>query len=421
MQDVTIHTADLSDGALSILAGKMDYLNRRAVRFGLSPMTITVTDTREEHYVDDAGIDRRYRVNSIELAGCQPCINGWIVAARIEFTDEGNFVVSAPGIENVDHRWRTIDNQCDHCNTHRRRNDLIVIRHTDGREKIVGRNCLADYIRTEDTRGLIEFAAWANAVKVMISDARNEFAGCDGGREEDTEPLMTILQAASVCIRKLGWTSGRVSYESGGVRGSTKSDVSYLLNGGKLTSGRDAWKRWCDENDLHRNEHDRAEADCAIEWLSALDKDKVKDYLYNLCVIRDLGYVPYSKLGYAVSIIIAAKKDRDEEIKRKEYATKSADKVFVGCVGQREKGLDVTVKRVRHTEGDYGVITIITFVMSNDDCAELTWFASGDKSEDFVEGETYTVDAFIKAHDDSEQYGKNTKINRVTKKKVCVA
>lgn len=421
MQDVTIHTAALRDGALVILSHKVEVLNRRAIRFGLAPMTVTVTGVREKHYKDDNGIDRIYHINAIELAGCQPRINGWVVAAHIEFTDEGNFVVSAPGIENVNPEWRTVGNRCDHCNTKRRRNDLIVIRHTDGREKIVGRNCLADYIRSTDTAGLIEFAAWASNVEALISEACDEYCAHGGGRSEDTEPLITILQAASICIRKLGWTSGRVGYESGGVKVSTKNDVTYLLNGGKISSGQWDWQQWCNKNDLHRNEHDKAEADSAIEWLHTLDKDKVKDYLYNLCVIRDLGYVPYSKLGYAVSIIIAAKKARDEEIKRKEHAAGISDRVFVGCVGKRSKGLDITVKRVRHTEGNYGVITIITFVMADNDNAELTWFASGDKSEDFIEGETYTVDAAIKAHDDDAKYGKNTKINRVSKKKVCAA
>lgn len=168
MPDVTIHTADLSDGDLLILSHKVEMLNRRAARFNLAPMTVTVMRVCEEHYKDDSGIDRTYRINSIELSGCQPHINEWIVVARIEFTDEGNFVVSAPGIENVNPEWRIVGNRCDHCNTNRHRNDLVVIRRTDGREKIVGRSCFADYIRTDDTRCLIEFPTLASNVEVLV-------------------------------------------------------------------------------------------------------------------------------------------------------------------------------------------------------------------------------------------------------------
>lgn len=416
---MNITTAAISDGGLNLLREKIVPFNRRAARWGIEPITVTVDSVEVREWIDEqTGIKKSARTNHVTVTGEVPRINGWSVAARIEFTgaEAGNFVVTAPGVESVDTSWRTVSNICQHCNTSRTRSDLVVIRHEDGREMIVGRNCLADYIRTTNVNGLIDFCDWRGKVGLLTSEAENEFWGNEGGgRVEFHYELETILQAASLCIRKLGWKSAKAADTLGDGEGTTKSDVSYLLHGGETrnSEARRNWEKWVSRHSLYLNDHDAAEAVAAREWLAKVVPGH-SDYLHNLCILRELDRVPRSKIGIAVSIIVAAKKAREDEIKRKEQPV--IEKKFIGEVKERLRSLPVTVKRVNSMESDFGVKTIITFMSG--DC-ELTWFASGDRTEEYAPGDEFLVDATVKEHKDHERYGKSTIVNRVAKKAVA--
>lgn len=405
----------VTSGGLAILRGKVEQLNRRAARLGLEPMRVDVVDSEMVTLEHPSGIKFQREYLIVNVYGETPRINGWEVAARIEFTEAGNFVHVAPGISGVKEAWRTVSNVCQHCNTSRRRTDCIVIRHDSGEEKIVGRNCLADYIRTANADSMIAYAVSLSELGTIICDSESEFWGGDKAGEY-TETLDTVLKFASLCIRKLGWASGTMARNDMTMRTvSTADNVRTLLYPPHNANAYAEWAKWVKENDLYANEHDDAEVALGKEWLATLDDTAVRDseYLHNLRVLRDLGYIQYSKMGYAVSIIPAARKAREEETRRKEFAKSNANKGFVGEVGKRMRGLPVTVKRLRSTEGNYGVTTIITFEHDGND---LTWFASGDRTEEFKEGAELLVDATVKNHKDDARYGKSTIVNRVTRK-----
>lgn len=398
-----IHEATLTYGALSILRDKTDALNRRAERLGLDPIVIDVVTIETAIEEDEAGIEHTVEYYCIEVHGKQPRINGWGVIARIEFTGGGNLVHTAPGVDSINLKYRTIGNVCEHCNTQRNRNDVIVIQHEDGRELVVGRNCLADYIRTEDASGLIEFAQLRDKYNELVDAAERDYEeGISDGRIIPSLSIETVLQAASLCIRKIGWTSGSKAYEE--ERTSTRDDVRMLLCSPRTSR---TYIEFVRRYDLHTCEQDKELAAKALEWVRNIPADTDSDYLYNIRTICSGECIHPDKLGYAVSVIPAYKRDIERRAERKETNT---DKQFVGEVGKRLRDLPVTVKRIRSTEGQYGVTTIIAFESDGND---LTWFASGDKTGDFEEGTSYTVDATVKKHEDDARYGKQTIVNRV--------
>ena len=177
MTVTTIATKKLTLGAVARLRDKVDRLNNRAARLGLEPLTITVGPAVPVKRESPCGVDYTVWFCDTEVSGVAPRINGWEIVARIEFTDSGNLVHVAPHIESVDNKYRTIGNECHHCNTKRRRNDLVVIRHSDGREKVVGRNCLADFIRTDDAEGLLLYAAYSAELSVSDCDEDEDYRG----------------------------------------------------------------------------------------------------------------------------------------------------------------------------------------------------------------------------------------------------
>ncbi len=405
---MNIATGKVTDCGLAILNHKIGKLNKRATRLKMSPLTVVITGEELIEAKHECGLPYTIRLHIIEVTGEAPRINGWGVAARIEFTPAGNFVVSAPGIENMRPEWRTIGNVCQHCNTSRRRKDLIVIRHEDGREIVVGRNCLADYIRTGDAETLLAYASMIGTLSLEYSEAEEgEYWG--GSYGDTAESLENILRFSSLCIRKLGWVSGRVAEQC--MKGSTADDVRRLMYPPRYRDEKEGWSRWIEQNNLHANEHDTEEAAAALAWMKAIPADTTSDYLHNLRIVAELGAVPSNKFNLVVSVVATAKRARDEEVKRQEFSKSNATKQFVGTVKERLRNIDVTVKRSHSIDGNFGVTTIITFAYGDN---ILTWFASGDRTEEFKPGESYNVDATVKDHRDDEKYGRSTLVNRVT-------
>lgn len=412
---MTIASGKLSDTGLLILREKVDKLNKRAVRLGLEKLTLTVSEREAIVTVGPTGLDHTVYVNHVDLNGSVPRINGWTVAARIEFTESGNLVHVAPDAGSVNSAWRDTHNHCEHCNTQRRRNDLIVIRHSDGREKVVGRNCLADYIRTGDAEAMIEYAGWLGSLERIVSGCEDECEHYRGERPKRGETVETVVRAASICIRKLGWRSGREAYDYGG--SSTKNDVCAMLY---PPYGRDAirdWEKWIEKNDLHVCDYDKDLAAKAITWAQSLEPGD-SEYLHNLKTLAQSEWVSVDNFGYLVSLIPAYNRELERENKRKEYAKKKGEKVWFGEKGKRSRKVTATCKTLKSIDGHYGVTTLIRFEHYVDDShyAVLIWFATGDKTEEFEVDEEYTFDATIKDHDDHETYGKQTRINRVTVK-----
>jgi len=171
---------------------------------------------------------------------------------------------------------------------------------------------------------------------------------------------------------------------------------------------------------LSVTDYDNDITDKAIAWIQSVDTSK-SDYLYNLAILVKSEHVGIDKFGYVVSLVCAYKKDCEWAIERKEKADKAVkkgEKVYWGSPKVRVKGVKATCKGINSFCGDYGVTTIVRFEsrISDTEYAVLTWFASGDKTEDFEVGTDYTFDATCKKHNDDDKYGKQTLITRVTVK-----
>lgn len=400
-------TATLTDNALAILSGKVDELNKRAARNGLEPLTLRVLGRNEVRDTYPNGVDRIDYTNDVELTGVSPRIDGWQVIARIEFTDNGNLVHVAPSIGNIDNKYRTIDNRCDHCNTRRRRNDVIVLRNDDGSEICVGRNCVADFIRDADADALIDFAKLLGNLESMVNEACEEDMG-GGEREVIAYPLVSVLQNASIVIRKIGWVSATKAREEDVV--STKENVSALLNPPRNAIALHDWEKWVRKLNLVVTDFDKELAARALEWVRNVEPGD-SDYLHNIKLLALSDTVAHDKLGYVVSIISAYQRETNKQVER----AARPESVYYGVAGKRNRNIQAECKGLRSFDGYYGVTTMVKFEAYIDGkVAPIVWFASGDRTPDFEVGEEYTFDATVKKHEEHETYGKQTIVNRVT-------
>ena len=392
--------ATLSKPALDILTEKVENLNKRAVKNNLPLMGLNV---REVGFVPfyGTGFGNSQIMFNVELSGCIPRINGWGLVARIEFTNTiGAIVKIVPGVDDDGSfaKYRDEQGNCEHCNTNRRRNDVFVVEHTDGRRKVVGRNCLADFIRTNDVAGLI---ARAKALEEWTCEYFESEGGRSGGKAY--VPLASYVSTVSMLVRKFGWASRTACKDTDEQSTADCADYYYNATGHKHNE-------WVKKNELYTSDNDKELAENAIKWASEVDASK-SEYLDVIKRIAQSGEFEWKLDGYVASIICAYQKDLDRQAK---LANSNKSKGFIGKPKERIRDLLVTVVRVRYFEGNYGTRTIVAMEhkLTDDSVAPITWFASG--SKDFEEGTDYNLTATIKEHTEDNNWGKQTIVQRAT-------
>lgn len=415
---VTLKRIEVGKAGLLGLRAVTDKLNRRAVRHDMNMLSVRVV---REFTVrnEDTGIDElRFEV---EINGCAPCIDGWHLAAKIENNDTiGTMVKVVPGVYADDDysSYRGHDYSCDHCKTSRRRNDVFVLKRFDGSVKVVGRNCLADFLRCADAEHFADYAEMCDSLAGMGCDdfeARGYDEGFGGRNAAAAESLVRYLTAVRCVTRRMGWMSRTTARNSFDGCMSTADNANFMLYG----KG-EHHRKFVYQNELFVSDADRAYAEAAVEWAKSLSTEETakSEYLNIIHRIATVGLVGDGLDGYAASIGCA--KDKADE-REAEYAKSKADapdKVYLGCVGERLRNQVVMVVRVRYCDGNYGVSTIVAMEakLQGGSVAPITWFASGEHNYD--EGAEYKLTGTVKAHDDDNRYGRQTKMNRCKLEKV---
>jgi len=413
---MTLATVSVFERGLSALRVKVEKLNKRAARHGMVPLELRILSAEPTEREVGNGRSVPDVLTTVEIAGCEPCINGYRIIAKVEFNDlVGNVVRVAPGNDDDGsfEQYRTIGPVCEHCNSRRRRNDVYVLAGPDGSRKIVGRNCLADYVRDGDAAALAAWAEFADQLRDATCDGDPEdddWREYTGDRGNPNMHLGAYLRVVALVKRRFGWmgrTAARDSFD--GI--ATADDAARFIYG----RGR-AHDAWVSDNELYICEDDGDYADRAIAWAAGLDSAGKSEYIDVISKIARAGYVDMRKLdGYAASILIAYDKACEREIERKEREAGAKNKVWYGEEKKRERSVRVKCVGLNSWEGQYGVTTLVRFehYPNDEDKAVLVWFASGDKYNDWDLEEEYTVDFTCKGHDNHDKYGKQTKINRV--------
>ena len=82
---------------------------------------------------------------------------------------------------------------------------------------------------------------------------------------------------------------------------------------------------------------------------------------------------------------------------------KASQREALGHVGEVKQRLGFEKVKVIFTkslENDWGVTTLIKFRMEEGEGNHLTWFASGDLTEEFPQGEIFDITGSVKKHDE---------------------
>ena len=369
------------------LVGKVETMNKRARRTGTAALTIELVTT--ETY--DMGEGRVLAVAVVRIAGPVPRISDHAFLARVEHHGElGNIVTRAPDQTTAElpESLRTADaSVCDHCHTKRGRKDTFVLRAPDGSLKRIGRNCLADYLRTSTVSDALRLWTLIANIEDLLGDADADDSYGGGGGFSGYS-MVHFLACVCRCISALGWVSAKEARECyDGSKQTTSSRAMWAC--GSKPDGRSA----ADWTALQPNAENVAEGEAVIAWGAQLAAGS-SDYLNNLRVALQLGYVEGRNAGLVASAVVSRRKELEIAIERAKRATKPAG-AHVGVVKARLQ-LELTVTRVRYSSGDWGVTTIVA--MEDAQGNEFTWFASGEL--EYRVGDKLTGKGTVKKHGD---------------------
>lgn len=324
------------------------------------------------------------------VTGELPRVNGWAMRATLQHEDGGNILRTVPGYDSdLPLQYRTAFPACEHCSLDRQRKDTYVLEHEDGSWKQVGRNCLADFIRSTDAEAWAEWAEVLAGLHEEVGSYEEGDEGMGSCRGQVYYVAADLLAQVACIVRQDGFCSRTEARNSFDCKQATV-DFAMALFDPKFR----AQMKPAERERYTSTAADTAKAEESIAWAQALEPNVKQDYLWNIRLVAHKERLTAREAGLAGSIIVAHQRHLEQEVKRAYERQNSLDEHF-GTVGQRAE-FRLTVIGTREIEGNYGLTTLYRF--RDQDGRVATWFASGEGGGLDI-GSEYAIVATVKKHD----------------------
>jgi len=352
------------------LESRVEKFSRRAAKLSQSPITIEVVGEETEEAETDYGYKYVRVFKLVKVNGKAPVVAGYTFVARLEHTEAGNIMSRAPSCEGIEipSEVRESVGVCNHCSTNRRRKDTFIIRNDEtGALKLIGRNCLADYLRDESAA--LALNIWKLLEEVRFASREDDdfgygSDGCGYGYPSTSRFIAHVFRAIEV----YGWVSRKAAYEDGSQSTSARAEWSMDQRNRQSRGMAEIWDKAQPTDD---NVEDAAKA---IEYAKAMKGDN--DYEQNLKVACSLDYVKPKNQGLVASVAFSYKRHVERELERAREAERTANRpasAHFGTVGSRYVR-KLAVLKTHEMENEYGVTVLYT--MEDDTGNVFKWWAS---------------------------------------------
>jgi hypothetical protein len=354
----------------------------------------------------DGTVRERYQVIEIDqnvvlecsrlTVGELPSENGFHFLGKIVHTEAGNMLMLAPSARNeqLPEEWKIAQNTCDHCKTARRRKDTFIIKTPEGNIMRVGRNCLADFLKTSPA-SMIAISAFQDAYLSLVEDDGEEGGGWGSGGWGPS--LWHFLVCAFASTRKHGFVkAGDWQDSEEQTKTPTKQDAMFLAN---PCPKDDSWnqavkKAWVAGQPT---DVDTADAIGALLWLD--QNPDQGQYIHNLKVACQLPAITGDNQGLVASLPAAYNREMGKIALKKAEKAATAQSKHVGTVGERLT-VEATVLTVQPLEsmsrwGGSDLIKLVT----DDGCVIVTFTTSASSPRQRDVGKRYSVKGTVKKHD----------------------
>lgn len=373
--------------------------NNKAKRFGLPLIAFVITNRYIEEREQVTVFEGEESVNKIavemldiDIQGDTPSINGWKVHSRIERNDSielgkdaPNYVFTHPSAE-FKPGLATARLYCDHCKSARLKKRAFWLRHEDGREMMVGADCLKDFMPPWPIESLLSYMGRLNDIYSDVEDMDREPVA----RQNCVYPTKDVIEQALFWIHKIGFLSKGKWSEMGEPFDCqpTSELIDFSKNPKKVYKG--------PTPELSN------EADAVLRFLKSTLVAEKSGFEQNLLTAIGSDYTTWRMFAFLAAGAHMFIRHCDQE--RAVKAVRKSE--WVGKVGQRELFKDMQVLRCTPREGDYGTTYIYGF--ADKEGRQFTWFGSKHIGDP---GQTFDLKATIKGHDEY-QGTKQTVITR---------
>ncbi|MBN3744775.1 hypothetical protein G3N96_04905 [Burkholderia sp. Se-20373] len=373
---VNASTVLVEPGQMAAFEKRLEALNKKASKFGLSPIRIVsaqdaLYERKSEYVGRDADkllthlvpvqrlqdVDHPVLIKRLEIEYPEIKLGHWRVIGKLEAIEGGNlaFAVSRDASDVVVLAERAdCPIECEHCNTNRRRKDGYLLRDDEtGDYKEVGSNCLEDFTGIDPAAALFMAQMW-NVIKI----AEDDFA--EFGRSGRVNAVRTdqYLADVSFLAANFGFVSASKARETD--LSPTYSDalsLPYLLR-------KNAELR---EKYIAQHERHVETANAVRVWIEDKNEESTFDRNVKLLLRQDAISLKSNHLAFAaatVPVYQRAHAEKAESRKRSEH---------VGQPGQKASG-SLTVERVVPFDTIYGSSDLVLF--RDNDGNRIKWKTS---------------------------------------------
>jgi len=334
--------------------------------------------------------------------GDLPSCNGFDFLGKICHTVAGNMLMLAAHARDAEfpEEWKTAMPTCDHCHTKRTRKDTFIIKTPDNQIVRVGRNCLADFLKTSPA-SMIAISAFEDELLTVSESDPDEEGGWGGyGGSWGTSPWW-FLCCAHAAVRIHGFVSSKAG-DTWGTDEQTKTptrQTASFLSGPKPknwgTAADYAYvKAW---EDGQPTDVDMVDAIGALLWLEESTDDG--QYMHNLRVGLQLRAIQKENQGLIASLPAAYNRAMGKIALQKAERIATAQSAHLGKVGERLT-VEATVLTVQPLEsmsrwGGSDLIKLVT----DDGCVLVTFTTSASSPRQRDVGKRYSVKGTVKKHD----------------------
>lgn len=383
-------TIKVLDWRLAEAKQELEKLLRKANKYGCDFAWSQGATIGERRKVTDW--DGRERVVGevyveLHITGDIPVVGPYEFLAHVELHEGGNLVDARPGVKDLDEKFRHTNGYCDHCRTLRGRKDIFVVRNTEtGAQLQVGRACLKDFLGADPANVLRRFSYFASALELEELVAH--------GKPSLGASLEGVLALSAVCIRLFGWCS-RSQAGTSETLVPTSSYVCRILFPPMRATREDSKFRAQVLDSINAGDYEVAAN--VMTWV----RDELKgdsEYAHNLKVLFGSDVIHDSKrLGLIISAVASYHRAKERDLKLAKNREEAAKSEFLGVVGQRLRGVSVTLREQRVIgSNEWGDRVLVK--LSDDAGNLITWITS--KGSGHNVGERLALTATVKDHNE---------------------
>ena len=351
------------------LTARINKLAKKAKRYGNADIQFTITAPFMQDVKQGA---KTYAIElvTVTVQGNAPKFGDYTFAAKVELIGEENIVHNVANIE-LDARFRTMKNECDHCGHHRNRNNVYVFVDANGKQMAVGQTCLRDFIGCDNPEEIVNRATIIGDLEAICDDEEKEYWG---GAGEYIFSATAILQSAAANIRQYGWISKAKAMEL-----ETMPTSQYVINDLMANKG-----KWIP---VEISDADIAMAQSTMDYFRAGNQFD-NNYLDNIRVILKSDMVAYRHLALVASGVQHVIREQSNIVAN---AAKAIESQYVGNVGDKLKDIAVIFeKEIFIGETQFGSKYLYCF---NHNGNSVNWFTD---KRDYEVGNAYTMSATVK-------------------------